>query len=262
MRARADRCFPILLLVLYLGNVSCSVKEDRAVCPCLLNLNFEQGNYPSDGTTDVSVFSAEDVFYEECVRTADVSAGLSAAVPRCSMHVRSWTGTEGLLSKEGISIPPGSDCPRVYMYDSDIVAEGEKYEEKVLMHKNHSVVTVVFDDGNADGMILTVIGNVSGYDRYGRPVEGDFSYRLEEYGQEDFYQVVLPRQSDASLVLMVDGRGDVPRYFSLGQYLASSGYDWTSPDLEDVTVTLDYALTEICLTIGRWDTEYRYEVEI
>lgn len=262
MGAGAFRHFPILLLALCVGNVSCSVKEDRDVCPCLLNLNFEQGTWPSDGTAAVSVFSEEEVFYDECINTSDIYAGMTVAVPRCSMHVRAWAGAQGYISEEGIVIPYGSDCPRVYMHDSDVVARGEKYEEDVLMHKNHSVVTIVFDDGNAEGLALTVIGNVSGYDRYGRPLEGEFSYRMEEDGQEEFHQVILPRQSDPSLVLKVDGHGDEPRYFSLGQYLASSGYDWTSADLEDVTVKLDYALTEISLTIGDWDKEYRYEVEI
>jgi hypothetical protein len=73
---------------------------------------------------------------------------------------------------------------------------------------------------------------------------------------------VLPRQIDASLMLEVDdGKGGY-KAFALGQYIVSSGYDWTAEDLEDITVTLDYALTEIRLVIGGWESVYEYEMEI
>ena len=72
----------------------------------------------------------------------------------------------------------------------------------------------------------------------------------------------MPRQTDASLMLEVDdGKGN-SKAFALGQYIVSSGYDWTSPDLDDVSVTLDYAMTEIRLVVGGWESVYRYDVEI
>jgi hypothetical protein len=63
-------------------------------------------------------------------------------------------------------------------------------------------------------------------------------------------------------MLVVDDGSDSTRYFALGQYIVDSGYDWTSPDLGDITVTLDYALTEISIRIEGWDGVHRYEVVI
>ena len=42
----------------------------------------------------------------------------------------------------------------------------------------------------------------------------------------------------------------VLRYFAIGEILAKNGYDWTSPDLADASLTIDYASTAITLTIG------------
>ena len=94
------------------------------------------------------------------------------------------------------------------------------------------------------------------------PLYGSFEFLLEDGGLEEGYKAVLPRQMDASLMLVIDDGGGSPQAFALGQYIVSSGYDWTAPDLEDITVTLDYALTEIRLIISGWDSVYEYEMEI
>lgn len=257
-----NRCLTILLLISCLVHVSCSVKEDRDVCPCLLNLNFIQNGSVSNGIVEVSVFSQTDVIFDGSIELKDHSERVSVSVPRGLLHVGVWAGAGDSVSEQGITIPFGMDCPRVYMHDSDIIASGETYDEDVHMHKNHCVLTVHLAGDGAFDMPMTIIGNVAGYDRYGLPLAGEFSYSLNDSVSEDGYQVVIPRQIDSSLMLMVDDGGDGVKYFSLGQYLESSGYDWMAPDLEDVSVTLDYTLTEIALTIGGWDVEYRYEVEI
>ena len=73
---------------------------------------------------------------------------------------------------------------------------------------------------------------------------------------------MLPRQKDASLILEVEDAKGNSKIFALGQYIVASGYDWTLPDLDDVSVTLDYAMTEIRLVIGGWESVYRYDIEI
>ena len=95
-----------------------------------------------------------------------------------------------------------------------------------------------------------------------RVMVGDFEFLLNGVGADHGYVAVLPRQVDASLVLEIDdGKGN-SKVFALGQYMIASGYDWNEPDLEDVTVTLDYALTELRLVVNGWESVYRYDVEI
>lgn len=260
MKILGVRLLVLLGVVLHL--VSCSVKEDRDGCPCVLELDFE-GQYAEDaGFADLQVASAAGIVWKDTVDMVRNRTGYSVPVPRTRLHVRAWAGAEGYVSDEGLMIPQGQDCPRVYMYDSDIIAEGETYEETVLLRKNHCVMTVVTEGEGKIAASLLIKGNVAGYDAAGRPLNGDFECPLEDNGLYEGYAVILPRQTDASLMLIVDDGSGNHKAFALGQYIVSSGYDWTAPDLEDVTVTLDYALTEIRMEINGWEGVYRYDMEI
>ena len=252
----------LAFLVVILPVASCSVKEDREGCPCVLELDFA-GPYLEDaGFADLLISSGTGVVWRDTVDMDRNRTGYSVAVPRTRLHVRAWTGTDGYLSDECLRIPHGQDCPRVYMHDSDVLAEGETLGETVFLRKNHCVMTVMTEGEGKIAADLLVKGNVAGYDAVGRPLYGDFECHLDDSGLDDGYVVVLPRQTDASLMLVVDDGSDTHKAFALGQYIVSSGYDWTAADLEDVTVTLDYALTEIRMTINGWDGVYRYDMEI
>ena len=79
-------------------------------------------------------------------------------------------------------------------------------------------------------------------------------------GTEGNLQAGLPRQVDASLLLEVDDGTSVQKTFALGEYIISSGYDWTAEELEDMTVTLDYQITYVKITVSGWDKEYFYNI--
>ena len=186
----------------------------------------------------------------------------SAPVPRTDLHVRAWSGTDGQASEYGLLIPLGSVCPKVYMHDSDVCADGERISETVLMRKNHCVVTLRMEGGIRLPSGVKVKGNVAGYDEKGLPLPGRYEVLLDEALEDGAYVFILPRQTDASLVMEVDGGKDGFKAFALGHYIVTSGYDWNAPDLDDVTVVMDYALTEISLMISGWEEVHRYEIEI
>lgn len=234
---------------------SCSIKEDRNSCPCLLILDFSENQSGDIASADMVITDADSFVWKDMVDLASVGNGYSVYVPRSLIHLRLWGGTDGLESDEGLVIPFGMPCPEVYMYDADLILEDEINVAKVRLRKNHCVVDIVGEDGGVLPFEMKVTGCVSGYDAVGKPAEGDF-----ECGLDDDCRVVLPRQSDDSLLLHVSSDGTDDRIFALGQYLASSGYDWNSPDLEDVTVTLDYALTEIRITVEGWEGVYVYDM--
>ena len=92
------------------------------------------------------------------------------------------------------------------------------------------------------------------------PSRGEFAcvaYPLEYGGS----QVIIPRQTDASLLLDVeDTNVSVLKTFAIGEYLQAGGYDWNADNLEDATVILDYYLTGIRITYKGWDKEYNYDI--
>ena len=251
----------ILLAGVSLGQ-ACSVKEDRIPCPCLLMLDFCCPDVSETRSTGLMVTSNEELVWRDTVDVDRVGNGYAVSVPRSALHVRAWAGTAGLANEAGLVIPLGHDCPRVYMHDSDIRATGEYVYETVTLRKNHCVLTITTE---GDGKISTGIrlrGNVAGYDAVGKPLCGEFEFPLTYGGITEGYTAVLPRQADASLMLEIeDGHGDY-KALALGRYIVSSGYDWSSPDLEDISVTLDYALTEVRLVVNGWESVYKYDIEI
>lgn len=223
-------------------------------------LDFSLYDGMDSSLADLLITSHGEKIWEDTVDMAVYGQGYEAYVPRELLHVRVWSGTGGLASEAGLSIPLGKDCPRIYMHDSDVEAAGEDCHETVRLRKNHCVMRVTVAGDGGFPYRMTVRGNVAGYDATGNPLPGDFEYVLHDDGFEDGYHVVLPRQLDSSLLLEIDDGTGEYRSFAIGQYIVSSGYDWQSDDLEDVTVTIDYALTEIRLSIKGWESVYVYEM--
>ena len=252
----------LLLLGGLLLETACSVREDRIPCPCQLCLDFV-GPDIDDGTfAGLMVTAMKGFMWKDTVDVVKVRNGYTVSVPRTLLHIRSWIGADSCASESGIVIPYGQDCPKVYMHDSDVKTTGEYIRETVILRKNHCVLTLTTKGEGKLPSHIRLKGNVAGYDAEGQPLNGNFCCLLKEEGLENGYKAVLPRQTDASLMLEVDdGKGN-SKAFALGQYIVSSGYDWTSPDLDDVSVTLDYAMTEIRLVVGGWESVYRYDVEI
>ena len=245
----------VVMLVL-----SCSVKEDRDVCPCRLFLDL--------GDVDTSV-----VKYAELVLTAsdgfcsrdtldveNIRDGYAADVPRGSVGVGVYWGAAGSVGDDGrLGIDYGNECPQVYMHSSLISADGESVVERVRMRKNHCIMTIRVQSETDFPFRLEAKGLVDGYESGGEPSNGDFMYAMY-VDDEGKCQLGLPRQTDNSLVLEVHDRTGVLRSFALGEYVMASGYDWAAEDLQDMTVSLDYALTSVMISVEDWDEEYVFNV--
>ena len=241
---------------------SCAIKEDRVPCPCVLELDFFCRDSEEIGNVDLAVTSKEDFQWRDTLDFRSEGEGYLVFVPRTELHLRAWSGAEGYISMDRIVIPLGEDCPRVYMHDSDLSIDEEYVSESVRLRKNYCVMTVVMEGEGEISSDILIKGNVAGYDETGEPLPGEFEYVMGTGNQSRRYVAVLPRQTDTSLMLEInDGKGN-RKSFALGKYIASSGYDWTADELDDVTVTLDYALTELKLSISGWDGIYTYEIEI
>lgn len=254
-----------MMVMALLGSLSlmssCTVKEDRNPCPCILELDFICPAEAEYGYVGLSVTSSDGFVWEDDVDVGAEAEGYQIPVPQTDLHVRAWNGDGGMSSDDGLAIPVGRDCPRVYMHDSDVLPEGEHCHETVVLRKNHCVMTLLTEGDEGISGSMRLKGNVAGYDAVGSPLPGDFEFILAD-GVQSRYTAVLPRQIDDSLVLEIDDGERGNKVFSLGRYILSSGYDWNKPDLDDVSVTLDYALTEIRLVVNGWESVYRYDVEI
>ena len=253
----------VLPAVLLFTLFSCSVKEKRCDCPCYLYVDFSVED-PGIVASSVIDVSSEDGFLFDAVLDSSVcSRGVSVPVPRGEVSVNVVAYDGGMfVPGNGLVIPWGGDCPPLYFHHSDVDTSSDSARDTVRLHKSYCAVTVrLLSRESSESLGFEICGNVCGYDRQGSPLGGDFASAGEVL--EDGRSLVrIPRQLDSSLRLRVVGSGEVVREFALGEYMSSGGYDWTAPDLEDVDVTVDFALAAVTVKVENWSVKYVYDVEI
>lgn len=253
-------------VLMFLGTlcvVSCSVKEHRCDCPSWLQLDY--GCLSPDRFSEVALGVVADggFRFEDIVSSEQYGRTYIIEVPRKRVSVNVRSGDGGLYRDEaGVVIPTGSDCPPLYMYGSSLEYTSELRRDTVRLHKSYSMLSIrmLRDDGTLP-YSLSLEGNVCGYNADGSVMGGDFRVYAIPDGDGKCW-VRIPRQNDSSLIMKVDDSGKVRRTFALGEYIASSGFDWMAPDLEDIDVTINFSLMSVSITVGEWTTVVSADVEI
>lgn len=250
----------IYLVLIVALTLSCSIKEDRTECPCRLVLDFSEIDTTFVKSLDVLATHEGEIVFRDRVPLKDFEHEFIRDVPHGDVRLSVWCiGDEYIDDRHGVVIPYGCECPVLYMKSFLADTRGELCRETVLVHKNYCRLTVEVKGAEESLYSLTFKGNVDGYSLDGLPSEGDFA-SVAYPDESGCLQTGLPRQVDASLLLEVDDRTSVLKTFALGEYIINGGYDWTAEELEDLTVTLDYQVTYIKVSISGWDKEYFYNI--
>lgn len=198
-------------------------------------------------------------------------------------------GLAGELNSSGkwIEIDEGRPCPSIWTCCEKVSARADRVTVPVRLHKNFCRIDIQARDvdGKEFPFKLRVRGNVNGYGLDGKPARGVFlcdaeraetegsgfgtesevpgsGTASENTGSGHGYAVTVPRQTDDSLILEIVTDDGVAKSFAIGNYIASSGYDWTSEDLNDICLEIDYARTVILFTIDKWTHSEQFEVVI
>ena len=235
---------------------SCSIKENRAACPCALTL--ELTGLPVSPV--VLGVAGEGYSFVEVVHT---DTALVLPVPKGELAVSAVGGA--LAEGDGsIRIPLGEEAPPLYLFHANIsTASSEQLILPVLLHKQYCGLELHFTGppGYGPPFEVEVEGTVGGWLPDGSPSTGPFSRRLLP-SADGRATLRLPRQSDESLLMHIVFSDQVVRTFALGSYIAASGYDWTAPDLEDLTLQVDISLTSVKLSTDQWTTTEDIELWI
>ena len=256
------RLVPVLLLIVSL--FSCSVKEDRSGCPSVLTVDLREANKkvpPGFLPFRISVYHSGDLL---CDAVTD-SSFWQCSVPREDLLVRVAAIKDynpeknNLLTESGLLIPDGNDCPSIYWSLYQVGDPGEAETIVPLPRKDFCRLSVSFI-GVPPGAIpydVKFVGNICGYDANMNPLPGQFSFTCREE-----CIVRLPRQKDASLRMDILSGGTTVRSFAIGHYIESCGYDWTTEDLEDLDMEINFAATTITLRSAMWTVVSYFEVMI
>ena len=239
----SDRFLRILLPLLLVP--SCSVKENRAVCPC--GLTLELAGMPVRPV--VLGVAGEGYSWTEVVHADTV---LVLPVPKGEVTVSAVGGA--LAEGDGsVRIPEGEEAPPLYLFHADVSTDAEQVVLPVLLHKRFCTLELTFKGppGYAPPFEAVVEGFYGGWAPDGSPAPGPFSRRLLP-GSDGRAGLRLPRQGDDSLLMHIVFSDQVVRTFALGTYIAAAGYDWSAPDLEDLTLTVDISLTSVTISSDLW----------
>ena len=240
---------------------SCSIKEDRTVCPCWLKVILEP--FPESGAV-ISAYGDRPLF-SKMVMEEDYEGCYEAQVPRSFIGVTCFMHKEALSQKDGaVLIGKGEQADSLYAHHAVVDCTGEDAIDRATLHKQFATVYMTLGQEKVLPYDVVIRGDVDGMDMYAfRPHEGAFEYRAKESAPA-FFQFRIPRQKDASLTLELYRREDgvLADTLPLGQYIIDSGFDWEAESLEDIEIVVDFSKMEAQIRVSEWDADKVYDVTI
>lgn len=198
---------------------SCSIKEARRDCPCLVE-------------TDLAAF-------------AEVSRHVTLEV---GDRVSEWSldGSDKLIAafkvpkteEIGITVKCGG-MDSLFLFTASVQGMDEKVTVRAVPHKQFARVLLKLVQSPNSGINYTVI---SDYVNIALP-PGDGNYMFR-----------LPRQKPGSPISLdaSDADGNV-NSFPLGEWILRAGYDWEATDLDDMVIGADFTLGVFGVTVGEWE---------
>ena len=250
----------ILPVLLCAAMASCTVKEDRGPCPCILDIFLGDSGDIADKIAVSGWGDGTDRLFLDKIEPEQYSGPYSKKVQKGFLYVSAYGGNDAMtLRGDKLVIPEGKPCDHVWAYKgSTIDATGETAEDHVVLHKQFAVIHVKVElPEQAKGdVVLRAKGTSNGFDISTlEPNRGDFNC-FATLDAEMHHLICVPRQHDDSLELEVFLDGVLSRTVRAGELIANSGYSWTSEDLEDIYLSLSlFTPGKASVGVSGWDTE-------
>lgn len=235
---------------------SCSVKEDRAGCPCILDLTLSGG---ADSKVTVAVWGG-GLQHREEINTYDGNRHHECEIARGRFTLSACSGLRHSLGPEGrIVLSKGEEMDEIYADACPLDAVEERVSASVSLHKEYAQVNITLLCMKEDmPQAIVLKGNVCGLDLLDlSPLDGEYERSLVPIVGE-YCRAAVPRQKDDSLVLTIGDGGDFP----IGKYIEAAGYDWSAPDLKDIFIDIDLIDYEVSLRIADWADVETFELII
>lgn len=253
-----------LASLLLLSAASCTVKENREVCPVYVTVLTDR--YIQVGQESGMVtFSASTILQRDEINFLDYQGmGYTWPCPKDFARVSVLSGTVNGKFSDGIYfIPPGRSGDRVWAYSESFSVNADEYVIDAIPHKQYCLVKFMFGESPIAPAVypwrFRIKADCSGMNIYTlEPVEGDYSCPVGPNAVGEWYGVI-PRQHENNMKLEIvlpnedsefDGRVDY--VIDLGRRFADAGYDWTEEDLKDMVVKVGFTELDVSLEIVPW----------
>lgn len=244
-------------------SVSCSIKEPRAECPCLLAIELSDclrypGKVRMDAWTAASAVVSEELSRDLCDSLYEIG------VPRGNL-VYSVSVASGSFIRDGheLYIPDGAECGVLFAHTAALSTDCESVTDTVMLHKQFSRVSVRLTGfpEECDDVSIVVSAQWNGLSLNTlTPLAGALNLNPErrDDGSWDFY---LLRQGSGDVSMDIYAGGELLRCVEVGKYLEEIGFDWMSEDLDDIRIGVDHADASVVIEIDKWIPGNVYDVE-
>ena len=261
-RIRIKSCLLAALLALPL---SCSIKEDRSGCPCLLTVDLSRtldaGITPPswwDKGLCIVLFKEHTPFCSDKFKLSDAPLEVDYRVEKGDVGVTGILGLDaGALSGNEIRYREGSQSDRLYVSSRVVPCHGEVARTALEMYKQFSNIEITGLDSFDYRMEVTA--GCDGLDILSREaLEGSFRFILT-CDEEGICRFRMPRQDRDDLkILLWRADGQLDNAIPLGAFLTQIGYDWNAPSLSDVSVHVDFVTASLSITVEDWTQEIEF----
>lgn len=263
-----ERCIKALFILAFLI-CGCTVKEDRRDCPCYTLVNVDE--FIASGFSRAMVsFSTDRLINREEINLAQYEGtGYEQALPRMSNRIAVVAGLyNSRISGDTLYVRKGLEADPVWLYTDKIICNDDGIVVAAVPRKQYcrlNIVVLGLKPWESFPYSFRVRSECNAINLYScRPAEGEYC-ALAEHSPAGVCSVIIPRQAESNLLLDIfnsrDGSsldGDAVFTLDLGARFRAEGYDWERIDLQDATVTIDYASLDMHLKIADWDADDVY----
>jgi hypothetical protein len=235
--------------------VSCSVKEQREACPCILSIRISD-TLSAVGNLALCVWDENPIFFDK-MAMSECTGIYERSVPKGLYTVSAVVGENKMTRDDKtLAIPLGYDCDKIWGYTSKVDCHKEFAIDTAKFHKQFSLVNIEFANliHDFEGLEFYVKSGTAGLDLTDlRPAEGEFSYLLN-LDKNHCGTVCLPRQKQGSRSLVVEilKGGVIIETLPLWSWIEEVGYDWFSPNLNDINISIDYSISWVTIKVEGW----------
>ncbi len=283
-----------LAILCLISFASCSVKEIRHGCPCILAIDLT--DIPKEnGNIMLFVDNATERYDCNINPMEEYSGIVRIAVDKGTNHIICAQGLTSARVYDGrnVIIPIGEESSPISLSTDDVECKGETQYYKPVLHKEWAKLTICYDLGNLTDYPYSFIidGNVRGIDlRTGKSLYGNFSCVATESAAttqqnatdqtldniscvakaspdtKKEASISLPRQDTKKpgLKLSLVSKEDysVWKEYNLSQIIIDTGFDWAKTDLDDIRIHLDHSGLLSNITVIDWQTGIETSITI
>ena len=237
---------------------SCSVKEGREDCPCLLEI--DPGAFLTEGPDPDFAVIGENGKVTLTPRDGLLIARVSKGMFNLSA-VSCGAGT--LLGKEQISTIRDKEPDSLFACSGTPACLGESLRVRPVPEKQFCTVTLQIGSAGPGDFHFQLRSPCDGLKRFTlTPTQGYHTYSLEESGTGLYRFRVLRQDGSEGLTIRVVPEEGLIRELPLGRIMKEAGYDWSLKDLDDFYLKFDPVLSTIQVRISGWETEKTIEITL